>query len=59
MVRKALEDEEAREKFEAKLKEIEARSMRSLDEGTWTGPIVPIGLRPPEKRKKSEAKNDS
>ena len=46
MVEKLLKSEERRKAFEARLKE--ARSRGPLDEGSFEGPIVPIGLKPPE-----------
>ena len=48
---KTLQHEERRKAFEVRWSEMQARAKAELDEGTWTGPIVPIGLRPPEPRK--------
>ena len=47
-VRKLLQNEERRKAFEARWNEVKARNLKALDEGTFEGPIVPIGLRPPE-----------
>ena len=48
VVAKVLRSEERRKAFEARWKEIKERNVRALDEGTFAGPIVPIGWRPPE-----------
>ena len=47
-----LKGEERRKAFEARWKEIKERGMRALDEGTFEGPIVPIGFKPPEARRR-------
>ena len=52
IVAKVLQNEERRKAFEARWNEVKARSNKALDEGTFEGPIVPIGFRPPEPRKK-------
>ncbi len=48
MVEKLLKCEHRRSAFEARMKEAKARNRRSLDEGSFEGPIVPIGLKAPE-----------
>ena len=45
---KALRNDERRKVFEARRAEVEERHLKALHEGTYDGPIVPIGLRPPE-----------
>ena len=62
MVAKVLKCEERRKAFEARWNEIKARNKRALDEGSFEGPIVPIGLRSPEsprhRRSRNEAKTE-
>ena len=43
-----LRDEARRKAFEARWSEVKAKNLKALDEGTFEGPIVPIGMRPPE-----------
>lgn len=52
IVAKVLKSEERRKAFEARWNEVKERSKKALDEGTFAGPIVPIGWVPPEARKK-------
>ena len=60
IVQRALKNEERRKVFEARWDEVKARNLKALDEGTFEGPIVPIGFRPPEPRKpKAEAAKSS
>ena len=33
---------------------MKAKRLKALDEGTFEGPIVPIGFKPPEKKQKAE-----
>ena len=59
LVAKALQNEERRRAFEARWAEVKARNAREMDEGTFEGPIVPIGFRPPEpKVQKTSASED-
>ena len=44
--------------FEARWNEVEARNLKALDEGTSQGPIVPIGLRPPEPPKQRASRDE-
>ena len=53
IVAKRLLSAQRREAFEARWKEVKAKNLRALDEGTFKGPIVPIGFRPPEPRMKA------
>ena len=46
-----MKSEDRRKKFEVHWNEVKERMLKKLDEGTFKGPIVPIGLRPPEPRK--------
>ena len=52
MVAKVLSSEERRKAFEARWNEVKARNKRMLEEGSFEGPIVPIGLGHPEPKKK-------
>ena len=54
-VMRLIQTEERRRAFEASWGEARERCLRGLDEGTFTGEIVPIGLRPPEKRARGES----
>jgi len=45
MVAKLLKSEERRKAFDARWNEVKARSKGSLDEGSFEGPIVPIGCK--------------
>ena len=54
IVAKRLQTEERRLAFEARWKEVKAKNLKALDEGTFEGPIVPIGFKPPEPKKKAE-----
>ena len=47
-VAKALRSEERRKAFEDRWSDIKARTLKALDEGSFEGPIVPIGFKPPE-----------
>ena len=62
VVARVLKSEERRQAFEARWNEVKARNLRTLDEGTFEGPIVPIGFKPleapPQKRSGDEAKAD-
>ena len=49
-VLRRLQNEERRKAFEASWEKVRARALQALDEGTFEGAIVPIGLRPPEQR---------
>ena len=52
IVAKVLKSEERRKAFEARWNEVKERNKKALGEGTFAGPIVPIGWVPPEARKK-------
>ena len=56
-VAKVLRSEERRKAFEDRWSEVKARSLKALDPGSFEGPIVPIGLKPPE-APKPKAPND-
>ena len=60
IVTNALKNEARRKDFEARWAEVKTRNLKALDEGTWIGPIVPIGLMPPEapKEKKENENNE-
>ena len=60
IVTNALKNEARRKDFEARWAEVKTRNLKALDEGTWIGPIVPIGFMPPEalKKKKENEKNE-
>lgn len=45
---KALKNEERRMAFEARCAKFKEKHMKIVHEGTYDGPIVPIGMRPPE-----------
>ena len=45
---KALKSEERRMAFEARCAKFKEKHMKIVQEGTYDGPIVPIGMRPPE-----------
>ena len=59
MAAKVLKSEERRKAFEARWNEVKARNQRALDEGTFEGPIVPIGWRPPEPPKRKGPKDEA
>ena len=48
IILKTLRSEERRKTFEARWNEVKERNKKKMDEGSVEGPIVPIGLRPPE-----------
>jgi hypothetical protein len=56
---KALKSEEWRKAFEARWDEVKARNKRALGEGSFEGPIVPIGLRPPESPRQRGPRNEA
>ena len=63
---KVLKDEDRRKAFEARWAEVKERNRKRFHEGTYDGPIVPIGLRLPEhsevqqkKQNKGEAPEDA
>ena len=58
LVVKLLKCEERRNAFEARWNEVKARNKRALDEGTFEGPIVPIGMRPLEPRKQRTSRDE-
>ena len=58
IVKKVLKSEARRKDFEARWNEVKARNLKALDEGTFDGPIVPIGLRPPEPPKQKKTKDE-
>ena len=58
IVKKALKNEERRKAFEARWNEIKARNTKALDEGTFEGPIVPIGFKPPEPPKQRQLSHE-
>ena len=49
-VKRIIQNEERRRAFEATWAAAQHKCLRDLDVGTFTGPIQPIGLRPPEER---------
>ena len=49
-VLKLLKHDDRRKLFEARWAEVKAKNLKALDEGTFEGPVVPIGLRPPEQK---------
>ena len=57
MVMRLLKNEERRKAFEDRWHEVKERNRNLLDEGSWVGPIVPIGWGAPEAptSKKDEA----
>ena len=57
-VMRLIQTEERRRAFEASWGEARERCLRGLDEGTFTGEIVPIGLRPPEPRGEKRARGE-
>ena len=59
MVAKVLKNEERRKAFEVRWNEVKARHKRALDEGSFEGPIVPIGLRPPESPRQRGPRNEA
>ena len=58
-VAKVLKSEERRTAFEARWNEVKARNKRALDEGSFEGTIVPIGLRPPESPRHRRPRNEA
>ena len=56
---KVLKSEERRKAFEARWDEVKARNKRALDEGTFEGPIVPIGMKPPEPQKHRTSRDEA
>ena len=59
IVARVLKSEERRKAFEARWNEVKARNIRALDEGTFEGPIVPIGFKPPEAKAGKTSKNEA
>ena len=57
-VAKLLQTEERRKAFEARWNEVKARMLKALDEGTFEGPVVPIGFKPPEPRQQRESRDE-
>lgn len=58
-IAKVLKSEERRKAFEDRWSEIKARNLKALDEGTFEGPIVPIGLKPPEPPKQKALRDEA
>ena len=57
-VMRRIQNEERRRAFEASWGAVRDRCLRDLDVGTFTGPIRPIGLRPPEERGEQRARGE-
>ena len=55
---KLLKSEERRKAFETRWNEVKAKNLQALDEGTFEGPIVPIGYAPREPREVRAAQNE-
>ena len=58
IVGKLWKTEETRKVFETRWNEVKARNLKALDEGSFEGPIVPIGFVPPEPRKVRAPRNE-
>jgi len=58
-IAKVLKSEERRKAFEDRWSEIKARNLKALDEGTFEGPIVPIGFKPPEPPKPKALRDEA
>ena len=58
-IAKVLRSEERRKAFENRWNEVKARNLQALDEGCFQGPIVPIGLKPPEAPKPKEPSDEA
>ena len=56
---KLFKSEERRKAFEARWDEVKARNKRALDEGTFEGPIVPIGMKPPEPKQHRTSRDEA
>ena len=59
IIMKVLKSEERRKAFEARWDEVKARNKRALDEGTFEGPIVPIGMKPPEPQQHRTSRDEA
>ena len=59
IIMKVLKSEERRKAFEARWDEVKARNKRALDEGTFEGPIVPIGMKPPEPKQHRTSRDEA
>ena len=57
-VKRLIQNEERSRAFEASWAVARERCLRDLDVGTFTGPIKPIGLRPPEERGAKSARGE-